>query len=266
MRHLLVIAILVAVWPDSSDACPAAIPQPANATDVECFTLGKPPNIRCATAVSPTVCSFLNDKALNEMLVTQDGYDYLVGIGFCAMVNNYGEGDKIYDFCPMGCFAADAQILSLTADNKASYARAASVKTQSKLMSMADDASLSDVILGPQAVKRTVQGPEDAPLFVFALDNGSTLRVTEHHPMVLDSGKIIEASQVDSRMSFVGLDGRSVTISSIAREKATEDVFNFETAGASQLNHIIVAEGVLVGDLKLQNELANEQGSIEIRR
>jgi len=80
-----------------------------------------------------------------------------------------------------------------------------------------------------------------------------------------DSGKIVEATLVDTRMSFVGLDGRPVAITAITREKAVDEVFNFETTGETQLGHIIVAEGVLVGDLKLQNEV-EEEGSIGLRR
>jgi hypothetical protein len=268
MRPLLVTAILSGVGLyQPARACPDVVPVPATQPDIQCYTIDKPTSQRCATAINPTVCNFLNTTALNESLVTQDGFDYLGTIGFCAMVNNFGDGDKIYDFCPAGCFAADTNVLTgLTLNGKASYAAAASVRPQSTLMSMTDDATLGDVVLGAQTVKRTVFGPEDQPLFVFTLANGSTLRVTEHHPMVLDSGKIVEAAQVASGMSFVGLDGQSVSVSTVTREKATADVFNFETAGEAQLNHIIVAEGVLVGDLKLQNALANEEGSIGLRR
>ena len=67
-------------------------------------------------------------------------------------------------------------------------------------------------------------------------------------------------------MSFVRLDGQPVKVTAIAREKPTADVFNFETAGATHMSHIIVAEGVLVGDLKIQDELADEEGSIALRR
>lgn len=270
MKITLVIASLGAgllTLPSAASACPAAIPSPATATDVECFTLAKPVNTRCATALSPTVCSFLNNKALTENLVTPDGYNYLVATGFCAMVGNFGVGDQIYDFCPQGCFAAETRVLTgLSLDGRASYARAQSVLPSTTLMGVSDGASLDAVVMAPQTVKRTVAGPEDAELYVFALGNGATLRVTQHHPMVLASGKVIEAREVDARMTFVGFDGQPVAIASIAREKPTADVFNFETAGDSPLNHLIVAEGILVGDLKLQNQLADEDGSIGLRR
>jgi hypothetical protein len=242
------------------------VPRPATETDIACYT-NKPVNERCATAIDPTVCSFLNNTALSQGLVTQGGFDFLGSVRFCAIVNDLGDGYKIYDFCPAGCFAADTQIAtSLSLDGKPDYVAAASVTPKSPLVSMADDASLSELAMAPQLVKRIVVGPEDANLFAFALGNGRTLRVTQHHPMVLDSGKIIQASQVDLGMAFVGLDGKSVAITSITREKPTANVFNFETGSETQLGHIILAEGVLTGDLKIQNELVDEQGAIGLRR
>jgi hypothetical protein len=269
MRQLLLAtAILIGLWPHSARAqsCPAVVPVPANETDIACYT-NKPVNQRCATAIDPTVCAFLNNTALSQGLVTQGGFDFLGGVHFCAIVQDMGQGYRIFDFCPEGCFAADTLILSsVTSVRGASYMPAASVMPESPLLSLADDASIENVFLAPQSAKRIVKGPEDAELFVFTLANGRTLRVTMHHPMVLDSGQIIEARQVEPKMSFVGLDGRSVAITTITREKPTADVFNFETSGDTQMSHIIVAEGVLVGDLKIQNELSDEQGAIDIRR
>lgn len=267
MRQFLVLAVVLGAWQHTAHACPDPIPRPSTETDIQCYTIDKPVNVRCATAINPTVCSFLNNTALNEGLVTQGGFNYLGQIGFCAIVNNLGDGDKIYDFCPVGCFAADTQMLTgMTLEGRLSYALAAALKPQGTLISMTDGASLDDVVLGPQHIKRTVYGPETQPLYVFALSNGQTLKVTQHHPMVLDSGKIVEAQLIAPGMSFVGLDGEPVAVAAVGRERATSDVFNFETTSSSALGHIIVAEGVLVGDLKLQNELADEGEAIGLRR
>jgi hypothetical protein len=270
MRQILFsAAFLVGVWADSAQAqCPAAIPTPANATAVQCFTLNKPVNVRCATAIEPAQCNFLNNQALTKGLLTQDGYNYLVSIRFCAI--NFeafpGAGFRIYDFCPEGCFASDTQLLGRYDDGKASYVKASQVTPESTLVSMTDDSTLGKVALTKRSINRIVAGPEDADLYVFALANGKTLRVTMHHPMVIDSGVVITARNVTPDMSFVGMDGRSVRINSITREAPVGDVYNFVTKGETQLSHIIVAEDVLVGDLKIQGELADEEGSISLRR
>lgn len=269
MRQLLLATtILIGLWPHAARAqsCPAVVPVPATETDIACYT-NKPVGQRCATAIDQTVCDFLNNTALSNALITQGGYSFLQSVSFCAIVQDLGQGFKILDFCPKGCFAADTQIASsVAADGVAGYVSAKSVAPKSTVLGMTDDASFNNPVLAPQSVKRIVLGPEDAELFVFALSNGHTLRVTQHHPMVLDSGEIIQASQVGPKMAFVGLDGQSVAVTSITREKPTADVFNFETAGDTQLSHVIVAEGVLVGDLKIQNELSDEEGAIALRR
>ncbi len=268
MRQFLVTAVLAGLWATPAHAdCPATIPVPATVDDIVCYTVARDPGLRCATALPPNICNNLNQTAAVHGLVTLDGFAWLSNNGFCAMSVDFGAGLMLYDFCPLGCFASDTQMLTgFSRAGTAKYAQASSVSAPGSLVSVADDASLDNLILGAQPIKRTVHGPEDADLYVFALDNGAVLRVTQHHPMVLDNGKIVEAAKVDTSMSFVGIDGASLAIRAITREKPIGEVFNFETTAETLLGHVIVAEGVLVGDLKLQNELGREEASIGLRR
>lgn len=247
--------------------CPAAIPAPADAFDCQCKTSGRDPAQRCGTALPQATCFQMIDSAFAIGLLTADGANWLRSNGFCPVHFDAGEGDLIYDFCPMGCFAAETQILTRGGDDGQSrYKPASKITGNDTLMSMTDDASLQRFALAGRPLDRIVHGPEEPALYAFALANGATLRVTQHHPMVLDSGRIVEAEQVAADMVFVGSDGAPVAIRSIARTPAVDDVFNFQTAADTQLGHIIVAEGILVGDLKLQNELAAEASSIAARR
>ncbi|HEX3481879.1 MAG TPA: Hint domain-containing protein [Kofleriaceae bacterium] len=244
-----------------------AIPIPADAFDCQCKTVLIDPTQRCSGPLPMDQCSSMISIAFSNGLLTSDAVTFLQNNGFCPVIGDLGSGLRILDFCPAGCFAAQTQILtSVPRDGKAGYTPASEITSQDTLMSMADEASLSEVTMAPSTIKRLVHGPEEPPLYVFGLANGSTLRVTQHHPMVLHNGKIIEANQVGRHMSFIGVDGKRVAITSITREPATGEVFNFQTAGDTQLSHVIVAEGVLVGDLKLQNELEAEPGAIELRR
>lgn len=247
--------------------CTPALPTPADAFDCQCKTVLIDPTQRCNGALPLDTCFSMISSAFSAGLLTSDAVTFLQNSGFCPVLLDLGAGLKIFDFCPAGCFAADTQILTnVQGDGKAGYTLASKVTAKDTLMSMADEASLSEVTVAESSIKRLVHGPEQPPLYVFALANGATLRVTQHHPMVLDNGKIIEANQVDPQMSFVGIDGKSVAITSITREAAIGEVFNFQTAGDTQLSHVIVAEGILVGDLRLQNELEAEEGAIELRR
>ncbi len=49
-------------------------------------------------------------------------------------------------------------------------------------------------------------------------------------------------------------------------QTTNEDVYNFRVVGNDAQAHIIVAEGVFVGDLSWQNELAAEMESIRLRK
>ncbi len=267
MTRLFAILFLVGAGAGSAYAqsCPVAIPAPASAHDCECKTLAKPIGERCAAPLPPDQCRTLIADAFARQLLTADARDWLTVHGFCPVFIAGVTG--ILDFCPVGCFAADTQILTdLSGDGTASFTAAADLLPQKPLMALSDEASFDAVDLVSRRVQRVVYGPEVAPLFVFTLGNGATLRVTEHHPMVLDNGAIVEAAAVKPESSFIGIDGQTVAITAITREPATADVFNFETDGDTQLGHVVSAARVLTGDLKLQNELAAEQHSIELRQ
>ncbi len=245
--------------------CPVTIPRPADACVCQCKTVNRPTDQRCASGISQPTCDALISTASSHGLLTADAVQYLHQHGFCPIV--LPDASQILDFCPVGCFAADTEILTgLTGDGTASYTRAGDISPANPLMALSDDAGVDSVSLVSRQVTRVVYGPEESPLFVFALGTGATLRVTEHHPMVLDNGVIVEAGDVKPGWLFMGIDGQSVAVTSITREAATADVFNFETDGDTQTSHVIGAATVLTGDLKLQNELAAEQSLIELRR
>ena len=48
---------------------------------------------------------------------------------------------------------------------------------------------------------------------------------------------------------------RAVGITEIKREHTSEEVINFLTVGKSLRSHMLIAEGVVVGDLAWQNDL-----------
>jgi hypothetical protein len=227
---------------------------------------------RCVTAmggdVTPAACAGLRQTALTLMLITTDAFNWLASLDYCpVVVLDAGNVAHLTGVCSRGCFAGDTEMLTGCADGgEACTTPASQLTADDTLMSLTDQSSVPNIKLEPRSIGRTVRGPEEPPLFVFALGNGSTLRVTQHHPMVLANGSIVEASHVDRGAAFAGSNGKPVAVTSISRERTKGDVYNFETASNTQLGHIIVAEGVLVGDLKLQNNVAFEERSIELRR
>src|ERR1041384_4766556 len=127
-RLLLASATLIGLWTHVAHAqCPAAIPNPANAAMVQCFTVNKPVGTRCATAIDSATCDNLNTLAKNNGWLTPDGYTYLQSIGFCAIPAPVGLPPGILDFCPRGCFAAETRLLTSVRAGRAHYVQASSV-------------------------------------------------------------------------------------------------------------------------------------------
>lgn len=245
--------------------CPVAIPVPANAFACQCKTTTKDPAQRCQGALPPDVCTQQIQTALGLGLLTSDAVTYLESAGFCPVVPP--GFNQIIDFCPRGCFAGDTEILTgVTGNALNSYLPASRLVPQDPVLALSDEASLDGIDLVSRSLDRVVYGPEEPLLFAFGLATGATLRVTAHHPMVLADGTIVEAAAVPPGTSFIGVDGELVAVMSITREPATTDVFNVQTDSDTQLGHLIIGNGVVFGDLKLQNDLATEQSLIDVRR
>jgi hypothetical protein len=66
---------------------------------------------------------------------------------------------------------------------------------------------------------------------------------------------------------LVSTEGKPVLVKSITREKAEREVVNFAVSANDQnmAEHIIAAEGVLVGDLVWQGSLSDEEKALKLR-
>lgn len=258
--------------PDDTECPPPRPPPPRKCSDpapfvADLFTVQckAADGSRCANTIDTNLCHELNDEAYGEGIIDSDAYSWLQQVGKCAIAYDAGAGYRLQGVCRPGCFAEDTQILT-SIEAGLSGTPAGRVTSSTQLMSLADKASPEHVNLIPRAIDVPTHGPEKPDLFVFALSNGKKLRVTNAHPMVLADGSVIRANRVQPHAAFVGNDGQPVYVLAIAREPAVGEVFGFETRSDTRVGHIIVAEGVLVGDLKIQDELQAELTGLEARR
>ena len=243
--------------------CPYVLPVPADEMSVSCKAQE---NItRCGQGLPYDLCASFNTSSYNAGLLTATAYNWLTNNGFCA-VNALPGYAAIVSICPVGCFEENAEILTLNDQGTGEWLAAKLVSMQHRLFSLKADALLSSPQLSSRSIERMTAGPEEPELYVFAMSNGRKLRVTSHHAMVLADGRIVEAEKVTEGDSFVGIDGSDVTIESITREVTSADVYNFAVSAGTPQEHVIAAEGVLVGDLAWQSTLAGEMKSIQLRR
>ncbi|ACY18730.1 hypothetical protein Hoch_6259 [Haliangium ochraceum DSM 14365] len=249
--------------PPPDEPCPFALPVPADAWMIECKAIQNGAG-RCGSPMPIAVCQEHNDRAYALGLITSAAHTWLENNGFCAI--NIPEFAAILSICPSGCFEENTALLTIDELGAEEWVAAKELGMQDQLVSLEVDASLSSPQLSARSIERMSVGPEEPPLYVFALSNGHKLRVTAHHAMVLADGRVVEAEQVLPHDAFIGVDGGEVAIEAITREATNADVYNFSVSVGTPQEHVIAAEGVLVGDLTWQSTLIGEHKSIELRR
>ena len=242
--------------------CSGSLSIPALQEEIECLASAN--SSRCGNGLPRDLCTENNDRALRNGLVSRDAYDWLQSNGYCAV--NIDGVHMIVAICPVGCFEEDTLILSLGEDGSEKWVPVKNVTKDVKLFGLNANALLSSPTLNGRAIKRMAYGPEETALFVFTMSNGSVLRVTQNHGMLLSDGRVIEARQVVEGDLFIDLKGSEVAVKSIARESTSADVYNFFLDVETPQEHILAAEGILVGDLAWQSTLASELNSISLRK
>jgi len=209
-------------------------------------------------------CEQIRQEGLRVGCIDQAKYQKLKGEGrFPGCMGSTFIGD-----CPCGCFAPETLIELLTevgSENMPAYSLYKNWKNV-ELASLEDEAHLTKPTYVARSIAVATEGDESKALVRIELDNGSVLRLTEKHPVLKASGQMITAREVTLGDKLVDRNGDELFIRKVGREPYDGKVYNFETDGKTLASHVVVAEGVLVGDLAWQNALEQELGGIAIRK
>lgn len=186
--------------------------------------------------------------------------------GNWAKANNYyptfiSRGSKIGGVCQCGCFAAGTSVLT-----GSGWQDVSEITKGSFVTSYEEESNLSRPDFSERVVKSAISGPEKAPLFVFSTQSGHSISVTQHHGMVLASGRMKAARDVRLGDLFVTVEGKPTAVTAIKRVSTDKPVYNLEVSSPVAGDHIIAAQGLLVGDLVWQNNLKKELSSIQLRK
>lgn len=107
-------------------------------------------------------------------------------------------------------------------------------------------------------IQRVIAGPEHKPVVAFETSSGSKLTVTSEHPLLTKTGMKL-AKDISIGDELKSADGKFVTITAIAQKTYKDNVYNFELAGtAREADHSVVANGLVSGELYLQNLMSGK--------
>ena len=116
----------------------------------------------------------------------------------------------------------------------------------------------------PVRLVRSVAGPERGKVIEIRSVAGHRLVVTKKHPMVTTEGLVL-ADRLTRRHRLLTAARQPVRIASLRRIPYDGLVYNFVLPGERQADHLLVAEGLLTGDLALQHQLSAAAPSEPVR-
>jgi hypothetical protein len=220
---------------------------------------------RCVGARDTAFCQGELRYARDQGLITQDTFDWGMAHEYYPVVSRLNTVEAV---CRCGCFEQSTQILATDPETQAvGFVAVRDLSRRHLAWALASDATLASLKTTEQPIVDLVHGPEEAQLVVFRLADGRVLKLTQHHGAVLSDGRVVAASDVSVGQSFIDAStGATVEIVAIDHEPTSAEVYNFKVAGDDNVNHVVIAEGLLVGDLSWQNGLARELGAVQIRR
>jgi hypothetical protein len=107
-------------------------------------------------------------------------------------------------------------------------------------------------------VKNAVVGPEKHPIIQISTQGGHKIGVTRTHPMWTPSG-LKMAKDLNKGDLLMTAKGAPVAITSLRRVPYSGQVYNIALPGTGTRNHLIIADGLVTGDLYLQQKLSTKK-------
>ncbi|PIK15716.1 Hint domain-containing protein [Halobacteriovorax sp. JY17] len=178
---------------------------------------------------------------------------------------NIPENYEIVGFCAGGCYTADQLIL---VDGRELFIKDMLESEIKNVMTLDQDSTLDSIATKPGKVfsymKSIVSGVH--PIIKLTTDSGKNLSVTLEHPLVKADGTFIVAQDLEVGSKLLNEFGEIEVVTSIAQEEVEGKVYNLRTEGAEETDRVIVAQGLLNGDLTVQQRKANKANQVLLRK
>jgi len=220
---------------------------------------------RCKGDISAEVCKMGQNRAYQESCISYE--EWKTGQQQSKMP--ICVGTKFLGWCMCGCFHPDTEILSyVDTTSPASYVPIRLISEAPKNFQVYGWARGSK-ILAPIArkvgIKGMTNGPEDKPLVVIKTDRMPELSVTTEHPVLLSTGEMVAAKTLKVGQQLVDQSGKLIQITQIENKMTDLDVVNLMTDSADMISHLVVAQGIMTGDLAWQNSMQSEEDALLLR-
>jgi len=167
--------------------------------------------------------------------------------------NTSVTGFFVNGFCTSSCYTPDEQVSFASGDQpiaKALDGMITGVKT------LTADSTIDNFALQTDDVQSYTREIHDSTHVIFDIvtKSGGELKVTDKHPVIVDSGRVVEAQSLKVGDKLIKADGARDVIISVTKTSYFGKVYNLKPVSLNHVSNIIVAQGFLVGSSRYQNE------------
>jgi len=162
-------------------------------------------------------------------------------------------GMFVNGFCTASCYTPDQQISFASGDAPILDAL---TKLRNDVKTLTPSSTLGNISLKTDGVSTYTREIHDSTHVIFDIrtKSGGELKVTDKHPVLVDSGRILEARSLKAGQSLIKADGTLDPIVSIEKTSHFGKVYNLKPTATNRVANILVAQGFLVGSSRYQNE------------
>ena len=215
----------------------------------------------------------MRQKSVDIGCITKEEYQTLKKYGSYPTCNLLkGEGLEMLDgWCPCGCFHPEMKIKTFNPQN--SIEENIDVKTLYKLQNnlelihLSPDAIVSSLYFDRSKVYFATKGLEPLPIIIIKTEDNRTLKLTQMHPVLVNTGVMKLAKDISNQDFLVDFSGQSIKVTSVSQQHYSGEVYNFSTGHQNTpTSHIIFANDFAVGDQYWQASLEHLINRIVIRQ
>ena len=168
-------------------------------------------------------------------------------------VNTSVTGFYVNGFCTSSCYTPD-EVISFASGDTPILDALTNLKDDVKTLTPAS--TLESINLKTDHVFSYTRETHDTTHVIFDIrtKSGGELKVTDKHPVLVDSGRIVEAQSLKAGQNLIKADGTRDAIVSVEKTTHFGKVYNLKPEATNRVANILIAQGFLVGSSRFQNE------------
>ncbi len=173
--------------------------------------------------------------------------------GAVSRVDTSVTGFFVNGFCTSSCYTPDQQI---TFSDGPEAIIDATNALRTGVRTLTPNSTLQNLKFHTDDVESFTREIHDSTHVIFDIRtaSGGELKVTDKHPVLVGTGRIVEARSLKAGDKLIKADGTRDPITSVTQTTHFGKVYNLKPTSTNKVANILIAQGFLVGSSRFQNE------------